>query len=406
LESKTPSNSKIVFVCQVYYPDQTSTSQLFHPIMKEFVKKGFDVMVLCGYPSGKKCNHKEVVGGVKIVRNGLNLDHKKGIFYRGIAYVAFLCSVFARLLFIKNGPRFIGVTNPPFNAHLLFLTSKIKKRSFEYMLSDLHPEGILKTGMIKKSRLSDLWIFANKLAYSAAGRLFVLGRDMRDLIATNYDIPAAEIEYLPHWSSTEVEQKPLEFSDSLFVEKWKLADNFVVQYSGNMGIWHDMETLVRAAAELTTHTKIKFLFIGGGIKLQEAKILAKELECDNIIWKDFVDYEMLSHSLAAAHLALVSLKENLEGVAVPCKLYGILASGRPVIAVVPKNSEVALTVLESGCGVHVEPKDVSDLVEKIKHLSVSPDELKSMGKAAFRAYTEKYTINSAINQLLRLEGAK
>ncbi|MDA9269680.1 glycosyltransferase family 4 protein [Amylibacter sp.] len=390
---------KIVFVCQVYFPDSSSTSQLFHPVMKKFVEEGHDVSVLCGYPPGQSAVHKEMIDGVRVIRHGLKINHKNGLFVRGIAYIFFLIGIFFKLVSIENGPRFIGVTNPPFNAHILFLTSKIKRRDFEYILLDLHPEGLLKIKTIRKSWLTRLWINANKVAYQGVSRLFVLGRDMKNLIANEYSIPKSGIEYLPHWSSTDTDPEPLSFHDSKFVADWGLEDNFVVQYSGNMGVWHDMITIVKAAEKLKAVKNIKFLFIGGGIKLKEAKSLADELECDNILWKDFVDHSLLNHSLAASHVSLVSLKENLEGVAVPCKLYGILSSGRPTIGIVPRESEVAYTILEASCGVHVNPGDDVDLARQIQYLANDKSIVDTMGQNAFNVFNEKYTVNSAFKQL-------
>lgn len=390
---------KIVFVCQVYFPDSSSTSQLFHPIMKKFVEQGHDVLVLCGYSPDHSSVHNEMIDGVQVIRHGLKVNHKRGLLFRGIAYIFFLFGIFFRLLSIKNGPRFIGVTNPPFNAHVLFLTSKIKRRQFEYILLDLHPEGLLKTKTIRKSWLTSIWIRANKIAYHGASRLFVLGRDMKNLIADDYSIPKSEIEYLPHWSSTENDSEPICFHDSKFVSDWSIEDSFVVQYSGNMGIWHDMITIVKAAERLKEVKNIKFLFIGGGIKLTEAKNLAAELECDNILWKEFVDHSLLDHSLAASHVSLVSLQQNLEGVAVPCKLYGILGSGRSTIAIVPRESEVAYTVLEANCGIHVSPGDDADLARQIKYLAKDKSIVSLMGQNAINVFNKKYTINSAYKQL-------
>ncbi len=45
---------KILFVCQVFYPDTTSTSQLFTSMFAEMVKEGHDITALCAFPSGKE----------------------------------------------------------------------------------------------------------------------------------------------------------------------------------------------------------------------------------------------------------------------------------------------------------------------------------------------------------------
>jgi colanic acid biosynthesis glycosyl transferase WcaI len=81
-------------------------------------------------------------------------------------------------------------------------------------------------------------------------------------------------------------------------------------------------------------------------------------------------------------------------VAVPCKLYGILASGRAVIAQVPAGSEVALTVEEEQCGRIVLPGDAAALAASIVELEAAREETNRMGARAHAAYHAKYSLTS------------
>ena len=108
-----------------------------------------------------------------------------------------------------------------------------------------------------------------------------------------------------------------------------------------------------------------------------------------------VPFEDLKHSLAACHVSLVSLSAGLEGVAVPCKLYGILASGRAVVAQVPEKSEVAMCVQENKCGVVTPPGNVDHLKNMLLYLKGNTKITKGMGDNAFTAYQEYYTLHTA-----------
>lgn len=393
---------ELVFVCQVYYPDESSTSQLFKPLMEKFAKDGYSVSVVCGYANGKKSPSEEKLNGVKILRHGLNIDHKRGLVWRLLAYSSYILSVFFRLLSLKNGPRFIGVTNPPFNAHILSLTSKFRGRSFDYILLDLHPEGLVKTGVLKKNSYAEkFWMRLNQICYSKAERLYVIGRDMKKLVQENYNLSRTELVYMPHWSVNESSEY-IEFSDSRFTKELGIEEKFVVQYSGNMGLWHDMDTFVLAASKLLDQKHIQFVFVGGGIRFSSAKSLSEELGCQNILWKDFVDESDLHESLSACHLALITLSAGLEGVAVPCKLYGILASGRAVLSVSPIQSEVALTLDDHNCGVNVLPGDVDQIVEQIKALSKDGKKVREMGLNGFEACRKRFSLQEAYRSLLQV----
>ena len=106
--------------------------------------------------------------------------------------------------------------------------------------------------------------------------------------------------------------------------------------------------------------------------------------------------EQLRESLSTCHVALISLREGFEGVAVPSKLYGILASGRAIIAHVPRESEVAYVVEEERCGLVVDPGDADGVRTAILDLAADPERVQEMGERAFEAYCTKYRQEQAI----------
>ena len=230
---------------------------------------------------------------------------------------------------------------------------------------------------------------------SVQKKLAILGRDMIPRLQKNHQITEKKLTYIPRWSAIEV-KIPLAFDESQFTQKWSLQDKFVVQYSGNMGPRHDMITFVHTARKLRKQTQIQFVFIGGGIQRKIAERLSKKLAIPNIQWENFVPFTELTHSLAACHLSLLSLNQGLEGIAAPCKLYGILASGRAVIAQVPENSEIAMVVREHECGVVVPPGNEKQLSETILTLLNDRAKVDSMGKKAFQAYQQHYRLQHAV----------
>jgi glycosyltransferase involved in cell wall biosynthesis len=101
-------------------------------------------------------------------------------------------------------------------------------------------------------------------------------------------------------------------------------------------------------------------------------------------------------------VALLSLKNHLKGVAVPCKFYGILASGRAVLALVPTDSEIEITIREHQCGEVVEPGDAAGLAEAILRLRDDSMRVKQLSANAFAAYEGHYTLDQAYQAFDRL----
>src|SRR4029079_8852471 len=104
--------------------------------------------------------------------------------------------------------------------------------------------------------------------------------------------------------------------------------------------------------------------------------------------------------LGSGDVHIVAHKEGVEGFQVPSKLYGILAAGKPCIAVVASKSEVALTITESECGIVVRPGDPDALADAILEMRSAP--LEALGGRARTAFLAKYDRHTATESYRRL----
>jgi colanic acid biosynthesis glycosyl transferase WcaI len=397
--------NQIVLVSQVFYPDPYATSNLLTELILNLQNNQNKVTVICGFPNGVEdqiVNRYENFNGIEIYRCGIKINSKAGFWQRIVSYEFYLIHAAWKLLFLKGKDIVIGVTNPPFLSILLMVVSMITGCGYYFIMHDVYPEGLVAVGKLKEtSFITKIWRKLNQYSYQRATKLVVLGRDMKDLLIQNYGLASEKIEYIPNWSITPTNTfTPFEKNDLAY--ELNIQSKFVIQYSGNMGLWHDIDTFVRAAAQLKTNPDLQFLFIGNGIRKQKAYQLAQELELTNIIWMDFVPKEKLSTSLTCAHVALISLNTGLEGIAVPCKLYGILGSGRAILAQVPATSEVAYTITEEECGFVIPPGDVAGLVSRIQQLARDRDLTNTMGLRSFQAYKSKYTIETISKQFKQM----
>ena len=74
---------------------------------------------------------------------------------------------------------------------------------------------------------------------------------------------------------------------------------------------------------------------------------------------------------------------------VPSKAYSIMASGRPLLASVPDDSEIASLVKNADYGVLIPPEDPQAMAQAINDLAEQPDALKRYG-ANGRDYVVKH----------------
>jgi glycosyltransferase involved in cell wall biosynthesis len=105
----------------------------------------------------------------------------------------------------------------------------------------------------------------------------------------------------------------------------------------------------------------------------------------------YQDRAVLKYSLSVPDAHWLSLNPALEGLLVPSKLYGILAAGRPVIAVAAKDGEIAELVERNSCGFAVAPGDAGALAEILAALAQDPARCAEMGRRARALLEAKFS---------------
>ena len=392
---KTSAFPPTVFLCQVFPPDPQSTSQLFGALIPKMVTAESPLEVWSAMPPIPGTPRDETKTGRRVRRLGLVDRGRQSSWQRLASYASYSLGVARQFLKLPPGTKVVAVTNPPFLPVWIWLLSKLRACEYRLVLLDLYPEGLEKIGWLKpRGVIARLWSFGNRHAYAGARQISVLGRDMKRLITDHYGIPEKKIDWIPHWSAVEA-PAPAAMAESQILRRLGLGSKWVVQYSGNMGLWHDIDNIVRAAALLEDQPAIHFLLAGQGIRRPGAESLCRELGLRNVTWMDPVLLAQLEDLLAGCQAALISQNEGLLGVAVPCKLYGILASGRPVLAAVPTGCETALVVKEEECGEVIPPHDPAALAECIHNWSRNPGWVAQMGANARAAYENRYTLEHA-----------
>ncbi|HLJ69267.1 MAG TPA: glycosyltransferase family 4 protein [Chloroflexota bacterium] len=401
------SGRHIVFVSLAFHPDTSATSMLFTDLFRRMGAGGTRVTVLCGFPardpaSSRVLPRNDRLGSVEIHRCGPRIAGKRSLASRAVAYLLFLAHACWRLALLGDRVMVVGGTDPPFTAVALWLLSRVRRITYQCLILDVYPDGLVALGRLRERSVAvRIWRAANRRSFRHAARVLVIGRDMRRLLCRDYGVEPARVDYVPHWAPAETEAAAPPPRGRL-LEDLGIERCFVVQYSGNMGLWHDIEGLVRAAHHLRLDRGIHFLLIGNGRRRGPAEALARGLGLTNVTWLNIVPRCRLPVTLASCDAALISFRPGLAGVAVPSKLYGVLASGRPVLAQVPDDSEVAYVVREERCGLVVPPGDAGALAEAIRTLASDRDLTAAMAANAFAAYRRTYTLAHATARFDRI----
>lgn len=389
-------SKKFLLISQVFYPDQVSTANLFTGLCAVMVEDNIEVEVWSAHPSyteSARQPRKFIHKGIKIEYLPSTNFNKRVLAGRFLNILTFATSTTIKLLFSKDKTVVWVHTTPPILGILLSKICSFKGRKFVYILLDILPEGLIRLGSISRTNLMiRLWHKQFVKALKNSERIVVIGRDLKQYVIDICKECSSKVEYIPHWQDDNL-ISPVDFNKDEFILEKGIKDKFIVQYSGNIGIWNEVRSMGQAVKRNTEN--VFYIFVGEGIRKQE---LLREFKLENqmnVLIIPFQDSNNFNNVLNASHVHLVTLKEGLQGMAVPCKIYGILAAGRPVIALVPDNSEIAYVVKEENCGIVVSPEDTDGLIKAIILLK-SNDALRiQMGINSRRAFENKYTTRIA-----------
>src|SRR3954465_9452797 len=378
----------ILIISQVFVPDPASVGQHIADVAYELAKRGHRVLVS---PSRRGFENpsviypaRETINNVEIRRLPFASFGKKNLLIRILGTATFMIQAFFRALFT---PKLAGIffsTSPPMIGLVCTLAAAIRRVPTVYWAMDLNPDQPLALGKINpKSFTARLLEFGNRRILKHSNLIIALDRFMAERLENRKTIrhKLVTIPPWPHESFIE----PVDPQSNPFRLKHNLAGKFVFMYSGNHSPSNPLKTILDAAVRLKDHPDIRFLFVGGGTGKKEVEQYIKDHNLTNVVSLPYQPLADLKYSLSAADVHLVSLGNDMVGIIHPCKVYGAMAAGRPILFLGPRPSHIADLVDQHTFGRHVAHGDVDPAVQAITELKSMPESARGeMGREAQR----------------------
>ncbi len=389
---------RILLLNQVFYPDVAATAQHADDLARHLVRHGHEVHAIASRAlygqKGAALPKRETVDGVEIHRVGKSLFGKAGILARVADFAFFYLLAFIKCMTIKKPDVVVCFTTPPFIALVGRMMQLFRGTKYVYWVMDLYPDLPVACGVMKpKSPFTRFFESVNRYCLKKADRVVVLGRCMLERVRAK-GVDHGQVQHIGVWSDA-TELEPVAREDNPYTQEWGLGDRFVVMYSGNFGLGHDVETFLHAAERLRTNDDIRFLFVGGGKRKETVDAFVTEKGLENCVIAPYQPREKLGASLSSGDVHLATLLEGVEGIMVPCKLFGIMGTGRPTIFIGHPSSELSRVLEEHGAGYTVRQGDVDALVQRIEHLAANRDEAKAAGVRAREALSVAFSREAA-----------
>jgi colanic acid biosynthesis glycosyl transferase WcaI len=315
--------------------------------------------------------------GVQVIRAWSYISPNKTFWRRILNYGTFsMAAFFAGLLAEK--PDVILSASPPLPLGLAaYLLSRLRGVPWVLRVEDLYPDAAVSAGVLKNRLAIRFFYWLEKFLYRKAAHISLISHGFQRILEGK-GVPRARTSVLPVWADPQI-VRPLP-KDNAFAREHGLQDAFVVMYSGNLGMTSALEELVHAASLLRARPEFRFVVVGEGVKKASLLALADELRLQNLLFLPFQPRAVFSEMLASADLGVVTLNQGSSNTSLPSKVFNIMSSERPVLAVASPESELAELVNASACGLVVAPGNHQALAAAIVRLQAEPALRQQLGQ--------------------------
>jgi glycosyltransferase involved in cell wall biosynthesis len=375
---------RILFINQYFPPDAANSAYILGELAEDLARH-HEVQVLAGRPSYSAGSTTFRPRGVDVVRVRSTAFDRASLVGRLVNYATFSTASAVRACCLRRPDLVVAMTDPPIVGLVGLLAARRYRRPLVQISHDVYPDIAVALGRVRSKLLVRVWRRLNAVVRSAAASIIVVGRDMSErLVAESVD--PAKIEMIPTWASAQ----PVDAVARAAARRamgWCGA--FVVMHAGNAGLAQNLDVLLDAAAELRHDPGILVVVLGDGAAKAGLKERVARENLRNVVFLAHRPKDEAQILMQAADLHVVTLVPGLWGCAAPSKTYGIMAAGRPFVAVVDEGSEPARIVSEFHCGEHVRAGDARGLAAAIRRLRGS--DVDEAGQRALAAFREHYT---------------
>lgn len=392
----------LVILSQVFVPDPASVGQHIADVARELARRGFRVKVYAsarGYDDPtRRYPSREILDGVEVVRLNHASFGKRSIFTRVLGSAAFMLQVVWRLLTERNIGAIFFSTSPPLIGIVASIIGRLRGVPIAYWAMDLNPDQLLALGKLKPSSpMTRLLECVNRTILRQADVIFALDRFMADRLGQRMPL-ASKTVVLPPWphedhieaGATTGIAWPDRRDDNPFRRQHGMTGRFVLMYSGNHSPSNPLDTLLGAMLAFRADPTICFAFVGGGVAKKQVEAYVANHGLTNTVLLPYQPIETLRYSLAAADVHVASLGQDMVGIIHPCKVYGAMAVGRPILFFGPRPSHISDLIDRHAIGWHVNHGDASSAIEAIRAiLQTTPEQLAGMGQRARSVITRE-----------------
>lgn len=369
-------NTKVLVVNQ-------SLGSMFHDLIEDMALEVRGITIICGNKAAFAAENVHIIQGPVYI--------KRSTIPRLASWIKFVVFAFRKIMLYNKYWLIIFYSNPPMLPWMGWILNAIRGQRYIVNILDVYPDIIVQTGRLPNwNPIIIFWRWLNRKAYARAERLITLGPYMVSTVSTYLcNRRQKQVVLIPTWVDVN-EIMPIKKDQNPFAKKYFQLRCITIQYSGNIGLTHDISLMIKAAEALQYDHRFYFMIIGEGPAKYNLEKYCKQKKLKNIIFLPFQDDEDFKYSLAAADISVVSMGKGAEGVMMPCKTYFSMAAGAAIVGISYPPNDLTAVIEENECGINVEPSDLNSILKALRRFAEDPFLLQKCKSNSRKAAEEKF----------------
>ena len=232
---------------QYYAPGVEATAYLLTELC-EALAETYDVTVITGRLQGFEADPDyERRNGVELIRVHSTAFDRSGLLQRAINYFTYLARALRRGLKAERPDLVLCMTDPPMVGDVALVVARRFRVPLVVVSQDVFPEIAVELKRLRNPLLVGLLGVLIRFYLRRAELVVAIGETMQRRLRAK-GVRPARLRVIPNWVDTRVVvPQP---RDNPWARSNGLDGRFVVMHSGNIGHAQDLETLIRAAAQL------------------------------------------------------------------------------------------------------------------------------------------------------------
>lgn len=408
----------LLIYAHYYIPDAASTGQILRELAEGMLDR-FDITVICVVPSylgtvevqyKTQKYYYEEINGVKVLRIRVPEFSKTNKLSRIRNIVAYFLGAMGATFKVDKMDYVLSISQPPILGGLLGVWGKwVKHAKFIYNIQDFNPEQVLAVSYTKNRLITDIMMAFDKFSCRRSDLIITVGRDLVETVKLRFagkQVPRTVM--INNWVD-ENEIHPLSADDPgvlAFRRKYGLDGRFVIMYSGNIGLYYDLENIIRVVQRIRPGTRaadnreVAFAFVGAGSVRDKLLYYVKDHQLDNVVFIPYQDKKDLIYSLNAGDVHWCVNAKGIKGVSCPSKYYGLAAVGKPIIGVLESGSEIRCLIEDTKGGLCCEPGEYDKMEQNLRWFiqHAGQEELVRMGARSRENLEKNLTRNVSVSR--------